>query len=209
MPLVVHFKRPSDWRDTIDIHYWDTTPPIPQTAWPGVAMTAEANGWFRYEFQTAEAASMVFNDGAGRQTGNLRRERLGWFYTNNQWYDDNLERPRIPVITASPPARIYLTPQQVELEGSNRDDVIYYTTDGAAPTASSPVYTTPIEMTQSTTLMAFGVNSAGDVGGISTFHYTIDPNADLERPTVSASVASGTYENPINIVFAGKSNLFW
>ena len=206
MPLVVHFKRPSDWRDTINIHYWDTAPPVLQTAWPGIVMTADGNDWFRYEFQTAEIASMVFNDGAGRQTGNLQRERLGWFYTNNQWYDENPERPRIPVIVASPPAQIYLTSQQIELEGSNRDDVIYYTTDGTIPTIASSVYTAPIGMNQSTTLMAFGVNSAGDRGGISTFVYTIDPNADLERPTISASVADGTYENPIDIVFSLRDN---
>ena len=206
MPLIVHFKKPSDWRNTVNIHYWDTTPAVPQTTWPGVAMTAEGNDWFIYTFETAEAASLIFNDGAGRQTGNLRRERLGWFYTNNQWYDESPERPRIPVITAAPPARIYLTPQQVELEGSNRDDVIYYTTDGTTPTASSSVYATPINISQPTTLMAFGVNSAGDVGGISTFRYTIDPNADLERPTVTASVADGTYENPVNVVFTLRDN---
>lgn len=206
MPLIVHFKKPSDWRNTVNIHYWDTTPAVPSTTWPGVAMTAESNDWFRYEFQTAEAASIVFNDGAGRQTGNLRRERQGWFYTNNQWYDESPERPRIPVITASPPARIYLTPQQVELEGSNRDDVIYYTTDGTTPTLSSPAYAAPIDITQPTTLMAFGVNSAGDVGGISTFRYTIDPNADLERPTISASVAEGTYEDPVTVVFTLRDN---
>lgn len=206
MPLIIHFKKPSDWRNTVNIHYWDTTPVVPATAWPGVAMTAESNDWFRYEFQTAETASIVFNDGTGRQTGNLQRERQGWFYTNNQWYDESPERPRIPVITATPPARIYLTPQQVELEGSNRDDVIYYTTDGVTPTTSSSVYAAPIEITQPTTLMSFGVNSAGDVGGIGTFRYTIDPNADLERPTISASVADGTYENPVTVVFTIRDN---
>ncbi|HRZ07714.1 MAG TPA: alpha-amylase family glycosyl hydrolase [Candidatus Competibacteraceae bacterium] len=206
MPLIVHFKKPSDWRNTVNIHYWDTTPVIPQTTWPGVAMTAEGNDWFIYTFETAEAASLIFNDSAGRQTGNLRRERLGWFYTNNQWYDESPERPRIPVITASPAARTYLTPQQVDLEGTNRDDVIYYTTDGTTPTLSSPVYAAPIEVAQSTTLMAFGVNSAGDMGVISTFRYTIDPNADLERPTITASITDGTYENPISVVFTLRDN---
>jgi len=183
MPLVVHFKKPGDWRDSVNIHYWDTGPAIPQTAWPGVPMTAEGDDWFSHAFETAETASLVFNDGAGRQTGNLRRDQQGWYYRNNQWYDANPERPLAPVITIAPPARTYLTPQQVVLQGSNRTDVIHYTTDGTTPTASSPVYTGPIEIARPTTLMAFGVNSAGDVGGISTFLYTIDPDADLERPS--------------------------
>ena len=74
MPLVVHFKRPAGWGAASTSTYWDTTPADPATHWPGVAMTAEANDWFVYTFPTAEAASIVFNDGAGRQTGNLRRE---------------------------------------------------------------------------------------------------------------------------------------
>ena len=93
MPLVVHFKRPAGWQATANIHYWDTSPADPATTWPGVAMTAEANDWYVYQFPTAEAASIVFNDGAGRQTGNLRRESAGWFYTNNTWYSLNPERP--------------------------------------------------------------------------------------------------------------------
>ena len=72
MPLVVHFKRPAGWEAGIRIHYWDATPADTATTWPGIAMAAEANDWFVYTFPTAEAASIVFNDGAGRQTGNFK-----------------------------------------------------------------------------------------------------------------------------------------
>ncbi len=133
MPLVVRFKRPTDWQTTINIHYWDASPADPQTTWPGIAMTAEANDWFAYAFPTATVASIVFNDGAGRQTGNLRRDADGWFYTNNTWYALNPERPQIPVIRATPRARLYDRPQTVMLESSNDADVIWYTTDVAEP----------------------------------------------------------------------------
>ncbi len=106
MPLIVHFKRPSDWRETINIHYWDTSPAAVSTTWPGAAMTAEGNGWFVFQFRDVEAAGIVVNDGAGRQTGNLRRDRAGWFYTNNTWYDENPERPQVPVIRATPRGRV-------------------------------------------------------------------------------------------------------
>ena len=121
MPLVVHFKRPAGWGTGIRIHYWDTTPADPATQWPGVAMTAEANDWFVYTFPAAEAASIVFNDGAGRQTGNLRREAAGWFYTNNTWYALNPERPAIPVIRATPRGALYDRPQSVTLESRVSD----------------------------------------------------------------------------------------
>ena len=201
MPLIIHFKRPSDWRETINIHYWDTSPAAAITTWPGDAMTAEGNGWFVFQFQDVEAASIVVNDGAGRQTGNLRRDRAGWFYTNNTWYDQNPERPQVPVIRATPRGQIYTTPQPVTLESTNTDDAIYFTTDGTVPTTASTRYTGPITVVQTTTITAFGVNSAGDAGQVRTFLYTIDPNADLQRPEISASHANGTYANPIDAVF--------
>jgi glycosidase len=199
--LVVHVKRSQGWQQTVKIHYWETTPAAPATTWPGVAMAAEANDWYICRFTGIQAANIVFNDGAGHQTGNLRRERPGWFYTNNQWYDENPERPAVPVVRASPRGRIYNAPQTVSLESSNSDDVIYYTTDGSIPTTSSTRYTAPITVSQSLTIHAIGVNSAGELGQVRTFVYTIDPNADLEPARITASVPHGTYQEPQNIVF--------
>jgi glycosidase len=206
MPFTIHFKSPSGWGETIRIHYWDTSPAVPATSWPGVAMTPEANDWFLYDFETADVASIVFTDGAGRQTGNLRRDRNGWFYTNNTWYDENPERPQIPVVRASPRGGLYNTPQQVTLEGSNDDDVFYYTLDGTEPSLASLQYSGPITIGQTATLMVLGVNSAGEAGQIRGFQYTIDPNADLERPVVTTSHAGGTYETSINAVFTVSDN---
>src|SRR5512132_2602376 len=206
MPLVVHFKRPAGWQATANIHYWDTSPADPATTWPGVAMTAEANDWYVYQFPTAEAASIVFNDGAGRQTGNLRRESAGWFYTNNTWYALNPERPEIPVVRATPPARLYDRPQTLTLESSNDDDVIYYTLDGSIPTTTSPRYQGPVTIAATTTVTAFGVNSAAETGQVRTFLYTIDPTADLQRPEVSASHGNNTYPEPIDVVFTVSDN---
>ena len=73
--LVVHVKRSQGWQQTVKIHYWETTPAAPATTWPGVDMVAEANDWYICRFTGIQAANIVFNDGAGHQTGNLRRER--------------------------------------------------------------------------------------------------------------------------------------
>ena len=214
MPIVVHFKRPAGWNSAVRIHYWDTTPADPATTWPGLPMTAETNDWYAYTFPTATAASIVFNDGAGRQTGNLRRDADGWFYTNNIWYSENPELPAIPVIRATPRGQLYDQPQTVALESSNAEDVIWYTTDGSEPwdrtanaaTATAQRYLAPLQIAVTTTVLAVGINSAGEVGQTRSFAYTIDPNADLQRPEVTASHPSGTYAEPFDLVFTITDN---
>jgi HSP20 family molecular chaperone IbpA len=100
--LVVHFKRPLDWRNTINIHYWNVTPTAEATTWPGVAMTDTGNDWFVYSFKEIKGANMVFNDDAGKQTGDLRRDNSGWYYYDNQWDDENPEKPKIQKTTTQP-----------------------------------------------------------------------------------------------------------
>jgi hypothetical protein len=214
MPLIVHFKRPAGWNLAIRIHYWDTAPADPATMWPGLPMTAEPNDWYVYTFPTAIAASIVFNDGAGRETGNLRREANGWFYSNNSWYSENPEMPAIPVIRASPRGQLYDQPQTVTLESGNAEDAIWYTMDGSEPwdrtanaaTATAQRYQAPLQIAVTTTMLAVGINSAGQVGQTRSFAYTIDPNADLQRPEVTASHPSGTYAFPFDLVFTITDN---
>ena len=161
--LIVHFKKPTGWQNTIKIHYWNTAPSLSSTTWTGLSMTAEGNDWFVYRFEGISAASIVFNDGAGRQTADLKWEKEGWFFDDNRWYDQNPQRPAIPVITANPLGDTYLEPQVVTLSSSNEEDEIYYTTDGTQPTRRSNRYTQPITIETTTTPLAFGVNSEGQV----------------------------------------------
>ena len=49
-------------------------------------MTAEADGWFVYRFDGIDSAHFVFNDAQGRQTGDLERDREGWFHADGQWH---------------------------------------------------------------------------------------------------------------------------
>ena len=200
MPLDLRFKRPAGWADAIHIHFWDAVPSEPSTTWPGVPMRALGNDWYGHTFATAGAVSIVFHDAGGRQSGNLRRESDGWFYTDGRWYDRNPERPGIPVIGASPQPRAYATTQQVTLTGSNRDDVIRYTTDGTAPTAASTQYTAPFPVGRSATVRAFGVNSEGEAGEPAAFAYVIDPTLDVQPPVLTASPAPGAHADAISVV---------
>jgi glycosidase len=84
--LIVCFRKPADWADSVHIHYWDTRPHGHGSTWPGVPMRLEA-GWFIHRFNDIEAASFVFNDNHGRQTGDLYRDRGGWYAGDGQWHD--------------------------------------------------------------------------------------------------------------------------
>ena len=75
--LVVHFKRPNFWRQSVNIYYWNTQPVSSSVEWPGVAMTEEGDNWYSYRFSGIEAANFLFNDGRRRQTGDFWRDQEG------------------------------------------------------------------------------------------------------------------------------------
>ena len=95
--LLVYFKRPNTWGQTINIYYWNTQPFSSTVEWPGVPMTAEGNNWYSYRFSGIEAANLIFNDGRRQQTGDLWRDQLGWF-VNNTWYDRKPETSVKPLV---------------------------------------------------------------------------------------------------------------
>lgn len=84
--LIVRFRKPADWADSVHIHYWNTRPQGRDSSWPGVPM-AEENGWLIHRFTGTTAASFVFNDGQGRQTGDLYRDADGWYAQDGRWHD--------------------------------------------------------------------------------------------------------------------------
>ena len=64
-------------------------------------MLAEGAGWFVRHFAGVEAASLVFSDGAGRQTGDLWRDREGW-YRHGRWYDSHPDQISASAAQATP-----------------------------------------------------------------------------------------------------------
>ena len=102
--LIVCFQKPTEWADTVYIHYWDTRPGSSTTNWPGIAMQAEKDGWFVHRLDGIEAASLVFNDDRGHQSANLRRERDGWLDSSGRWHDHDPRSATGPVTAGRPPA---------------------------------------------------------------------------------------------------------
>ena len=81
--------------------------------------------------------------------------------------------------TFSPAGGTYTTIQTVTISDATTGATIHYTTDGSTPTASSPVYSTPITLTASATVKAIAVES-GDIQSTvasATYTYTIPASA--------------------------------
>jgi hypothetical protein len=78
-----------------------------------------------------------------------------------------------PVTTASPVGGTYNSTQSVTLT-SNEPATIYYSTDGSTPTTSSPVYSAPINISSTTSLKFFAIDSVVNTEAVKTETYTME-----------------------------------
>ncbi|WP_232278979.1 chitobiase/beta-hexosaminidase C-terminal domain-containing protein [Geotalea uraniireducens] len=104
-----------------------------------------------------------------------------------------------PVTAASPGSGAYNTSQTVTLAcndgvGSGCDK-IYYTTNGATPTTSSSVYSTPVTVSATTTLKFFATDLVGNNETVKTQTYTIDTTPPTGTITVNSGAAYVTAAN--------------
>ena len=181
----------------------------------GAELKDEGNGWFGYTFENTESMNMIFRfngENWNGQTSNLSRNEPGeYWFKNGQWYDYNPDKPVTPVIKADIKSGTYLEAQTVTLTGSNASDIIYYTTDGTEPTLSSSVYSSPIKVSKTMTIKAFGYNKGAEPqsGSVYEFAYKIDPNADLVPPVITPNKKSGKYTEALSdINFTIEDNKF-
>ncbi len=112
-----------------------------------------------------------------------------------------------PMTTASPGGGFYGTAQTVALtcnDGSGSGcDKTYYTTDGSTPSTSSPVYSSPINISVATTLKFFAKDLAGNSEAVKTEIYTIDPGGCLNPPVKIGSAAYASLQAAYNAAVNG------
>jgi len=106
-----------------------------------------------------------------------------------------------PVTTVSPAGGTYTSLQNVTLT-ANEPATIYYTTNGAAVTTASPVYSGPIQVTVLTALRFFARDTAGNSEAPRTEFYSII--ADTIPPETTASPAGGTYSSVQNVTLTAN-----
>jgi len=88
-------------------------------------------------------------------------------------YQDGGTTTQVSTPTFSPAGGTYSTAQTVTISSATSGATIRYTTDGSTPTASSPIYTSPITVSSTKTIKAFAVKSGLTNSAVATALYTI------------------------------------
>ena len=181
-------------------------------AWMGGSTTIGGNcavagyycGWAGV-YGTEEIPAAANNPGS-RESANAWTDRNGnfWLFGGSGFdgngasgllydlwvYQPALSAPVAATPTFSSPAGNYSTAQTVTISDTTPGAVIYYTTDGTAPTASSSVYSSPIAVLTSETIEAIAVATGYANSSIATATYTFTSPV-AATPTFSPT--AGTY----------------
>jgi poly(hydroxyalkanoate) depolymerase family esterase len=113
-----------------------------------------------------------------------------------------------PVLTLSPAGGTYTDSVTVTLAATDNEDsspVIYYTTNGSTPTASSAVYGSALTFTQTTTLKVLVKDRSGN-SATATEVYTIEsvPYTETATGTVSAHYTAGRLDLNQYLAYGSK-----
>jgi hypothetical protein len=95
-----------------------------------------------------------------------------------------IDLPAAATPTFSPAPGTYSKAQTVTISDSTPGAAIHYTVDGSTPTASSPVYTTPLQVSATTTISAIAVASGYSSSSVAVGAY-------VQSPAASASHGGG------------------
>jgi hypothetical protein len=94
-----------------------------------------------------------------------------------------------PTFSLAGGSAAYPTPQTVSISDSQSGISIYYTTNGATPTAASTLYTGPITISVTETIEAIAIETGYTNSAVSSVLYTIAPSV----PAPTFSPTAGTY----------------
>jgi hypothetical protein len=120
-----------------------------------------------------------------------------------------------PIPTFSTGGGVYTSTQNVSLSDTAAGAVIYYTTDGTAPTTNSLVYAAPILVGSSATIQAFAIAPGSAPSVVSTSSYTIQGStssapafsipAGIYNSSQSVSLSDGTPGAAIHYTIDGTT----
>lgn len=101
----------------------------------------------------------------------------------------------------SPSAGTYASAQAVTISSTTAGATIRYTSDGSAPTAASPTYTTPVTVSTTTTLRAVASAAGLADSDVASATYTIQGGTQ-QAAVPTFSPAGGTFTSPQTVTLA-------
>lgn len=102
--------------------------------------------------------------------------------------------------TFNPVGGTYSTSQNVSISTTTPNATIRYTTNGSEPTSTSTIYSSPISVSQTTTIKAKAYRSGWINSSIASATYTITPSGTVATPTFNP--AGGTYSTAQNVALS-------
>ena len=92
--------------------------------------------------------------------------------------------------TFSPASGTYSQPQNVTISCTTNGATIYYTIDGTTPTTGSSVYSSPLNISETTTVKAIGVKTGMNNSNVAMATYTIE-----DAPSIMSIAEARSLEN--------------
>jgi len=125
--LTVYFKPPTNWTTTPKIHYWNAVPAgsATNTTWPGLNMTLDTNGFYKYTIVGPTSVNIIFNNGSSgtaNQTPDLLNKTNGFSYV---WGATQKTQSLKPTVTSNE-ILVYPNPVQQTLQISAASSVVRY-----------------------------------------------------------------------------------
>jgi len=102
--------------------------------------------------------------------------------------------------TFSPAGGTYTSTQNVSIATTTPNATIRYTTNGSEPTSTSSVYSSPINVSSTTTIKAKAFKDGWTPSATESATYTITPSGTVATPTFSP--AGGTYTSTQNVALS-------
>lgn len=140
-----------------------TTPSVKYYVDGGSATSVTASS-SKYTVSNIAASTSVEIQNANTTNTQLRIKTIKITYTT--------DNPTCAIPTFSPEAGAVASGTEVSIS-STTGATIYYTTDGTTPSESSNVYSSPIVITEATTIKAYAVKDGYTASDVATAEYTI------------------------------------
>lgn len=117
-----------------------------------------------------------------------------------EFYKENSGTQTVATPTFSPAAGTYYEAQNVTISCTTADATIYYTLDGNAPTTSSTVYSSPIAISETTTVKAMAAKAGMTNSNVATATYTIEDAPTVITIAAAKALAINEYASVQGIV---------